>query len=100
MPIAFLLPAHTAVSIIAILAGIPVVVGLLRGRTWPGLTAVFLAAAFLTSASGFLFPVGQVLPSHIIGAIALLVLAIMLPLRRRPRPFAAGLDRTSTRLHS
>lgn len=92
MPIDILLPAHTAVSIIAILAGIPVVAGLLRGgRTRPALTAVFLGTAFLTSASGYLFPAGQALPSHVIGAIALLVLAGMLAARRRPRLIAAGL---------
>ncbi|MFC3674498.1 hypothetical protein [Ferrovibrio xuzhouensis] len=92
MPIDILLPAHTAVSIIAILIGIPVVAGLLRGRDRPALTAVFLAAAFITSASGFLFPFFQLLPSHVIGAIALLVLAVTVPARRRwPRIHAAGL---------
>src|SRR3546814_10959826 len=40
----------------------------------------------------------SVLPSHIIGAISRLGLAIMLPLRRRPRPFAAGLVASLYRL--
>lgn len=92
MPIAILLPAHTAISIIAILAGIPVVAGLLQGREWPRLTLLFLATAALTSASGFLFPFFQLLPSHVIGAVALLVLAVTVPARRRwPRLYAAGL---------
>lgn len=92
MPLDILLPAHTAVSIIAILAGIPVVAGLLQGREWPRLTLLFLAAAILTSASGFLFPFFQLLPSHVIGAIALLVLAVTVPARRRwPRLHPAGL---------
>lgn len=92
MPIAILLPAHTAVSIIAILAGIPVVAGLLQGRRRPQLTLLFLATAVLTSASGFLFPFFQLLPSHVIGAVALLVLAVTVPAHRRwPRLHAAGL---------
>jgi hypothetical protein len=67
--------AHTAISVIAILAGIPVVAALVRGHDRAGLAALFLATAAITSASGFGFPFFRLLPSHVIGAIALAVLA-------------------------
>jgi len=67
---------HTWLSIIAILAGIPVVGGLLRGQALPGWTALFLATAVATSATGFGFPFGGLLPSHIVGGVALAVLAV------------------------
>jgi uncharacterized membrane protein len=67
---------HTWLSLIAIAAGFLVTTGLLRGRIRPGWTGVFLSTAFATSATGFAFPVNGVLPSHIIGAIALVVVIL------------------------
>lgn len=67
---------HTWLSIIAIIAGFPVASGLLRGHTSPRWTGVYLATAFATSATGFGFPVSGVLPSHIVGAISLLLLVV------------------------
>jgi len=65
---------HTWISLFAIAAGIPALAGLIRGEAptlWQGL---FLILAFLTSATGFLFPFNGILPSHVVGAVALLVL--------------------------
>ncbi|MFG1422475.1 hypothetical protein [Roseixanthobacter liquoris] len=67
---------HTWLSLIAIASGILVVAGLLGGRGKPVTTALFLFTAILTSGTGFGFPFNGVLPSHIVGAIALLVLAV------------------------
>lgn len=67
---------HTWLSLIAIVAGLPVTAGLLRGHTRPGWTGVFLSTTFATSATGFAFPVNGVLPSHIIGAIALVIVVL------------------------
>lgn len=67
---------HTWLSIIAIVTGIVAVAGLLGGLVKPLWTEIFLLTAVLTSATGYLFPFGGVLPSHIVGAIALVVLAI------------------------
>lgn len=67
---------HTWLSLIAIVAGFPVAAGLLRGervRAWSGL---FLVTAIATSVTGFLFPFSGVLPSHVVGGIALAVLAL------------------------
>lgn len=67
---------HTWLSLIAIVAGFPMMTGLLRGHTRPGWTGLFLSTAFATSATGFGFPFTGLLPSHIIGAISLLLLVV------------------------
>jgi hypothetical protein len=67
---------HTWLSLIAIIAGFPMMTGLLQGHTRPGWTGVYLSTAFATSATGFGFPFNGVLPSHIVGAISLILLAI------------------------
>jgi hypothetical protein len=67
---------HVVISLIAILAGLVVMFGLL-GSTWrPGLTAIFLVFTILTSATGFLFPFKELLPSHMVGILSLVLLAI------------------------
>lgn len=72
---------HTWLSLIAIATGFVVLADLISGRDRPGWTAVFLATAFATSATGFGFPFNVVLPSHIVGVVALVVLAVTLPAR-------------------
>jgi hypothetical protein len=74
---------HTALSLVAIVTGVSVVADLLDSRMREGLTKLFLGAALLTSASGFLFPFTQLLPSHAVGGLALLVLAAITPARYR-----------------
>lgn len=67
---------HTWLSLIAIVAGFPAAAALLKGhlsRRWNG---IFLSTAIATSATGFAFPFSGVLPSHIVGAISLVLLAI------------------------
>jgi hypothetical protein len=67
---------HVIISLIAIGSGIIVMFGLLGSSRMPGLTAIFLLFTILTSATGFLFPFDKLLPSHIIGALSLVLLAI------------------------
>lgn len=68
---------HTWISLAAIVLGLPVVLALVRAeRPGPGLAAAFLALAFLASATGFLFPFSGLKPSHVVGAIALAVVAV------------------------
>ena len=69
---------HTWLSLIAIAAGIVVIIDLIRGPARPTWTAVFLLTALATSATGFVLPFERVLPSHIVGGIALVVLAVAL----------------------
>ena len=67
---------HTWLSLVAIAAGFPVAIGLLDGRTRPGWTGFFLSTAFATSATGFGFPFAGVLPSHIVGAVSLVLVVV------------------------
>ena len=67
---------HAIISLIAIVSGIIVMFGLLGSRLMPGLTAIFLLFTILTSATGFLFPFEKLLPSHMVGILSLVLLAI------------------------
>ncbi|HYA97684.1 MAG TPA: hypothetical protein VEH49_06280 [Methylomirabilota bacterium] len=72
---------HVALSLIGIATGWIVMLGLLTGKRLDGWTAVFLLTTILTSATGFLFPFHRLLPSHILGIISLVALAIALVAR-------------------
>jgi hypothetical protein len=72
---------HTWLSLIGLASGLVVLVGLLQSRRLDGWTAVFLAATVLTSATGYALPADKVLPSHIVGAISLVVLAVAIAAR-------------------
>ena len=70
---------HVIISLIAIVAGLIVMSGMLGSKTGPGATAIFLLFTILTSATGFLIPplvTEKLLPSHIIGGLSLVLLAI------------------------
>lgn len=66
---------HVVISLIGIVAGLAVLPGILRGERPGQLTLVFLVTTALTSITGFMFPFNTLLPSHIVGAISLVVLA-------------------------
>jgi len=78
MSLAAFTQLHVILSLIGIGAGIVVLFGMLGGKRRPGWTALFLATTVLTSVTGFLFPFQQLLPSHIVGVISLVALAIAL----------------------
>jgi len=65
---------HTVVSLIALVAGVIVVFGMVGNAAMPGLSALFIATAVITSVTGFLFPVDRILPSHIFGVVSLIAL--------------------------
>ena len=67
---------HVALSLIGIVAGLVVLGGFLVGawkNTW---NLVFLTTTALTSITGYGFPFERVLPSHIVGGLSLVVLAL------------------------
>ena len=66
---------HVVISLIAIVAGIIVMFGMLGSNRMPGLTAIFLLFTILTSATGFLFPFHGFTPAVGTGIVSLLVLA-------------------------
>ena len=76
MPVATFTTVHVVLSLIGIVGGIVVLFGMLGGKRLDGLTAIFLATTVLTSVTGFLFPSGHILPSHIVGIISLVALAV------------------------
>src|SRR5271168_2782948 len=72
---------HVLLSLVGIAAGLLVVYGMLRGKRFDGATVVFLTTTVLTSLTGFLFPVEHILPSHVLGVISIVALAIALAAR-------------------
>src|SRR3954447_26352035 len=69
---------HVIISLIAIAAGFIAVFGMLTGNRMAGWTAIFLVMTVLTSVTGFGFPFDHFLPSHAVGAISLVFLAVAL----------------------
>ena len=76
---------HVLISLVGIGSGFAVFYGLLAGRRMEGLTTLFLTTTVLTSLTGYGFPVHQLMPSHIVGAISLVVLVIAIMARRALR---------------
>jgi hypothetical protein len=68
--------AHVIISLIAIVAGILVMFGLLGSNRMPGMTAIFLLFTILTNATGFLFPFEGFKPSYVIAGLSLVLLLI------------------------
>jgi hypothetical protein len=67
---------HVVISLIGIVSGLMVVYGLLAAKRLAVWTAIFLTATVLTSVTGFFLPFERFLPSHALGIISLIVLAI------------------------
>jgi len=67
---------HVVISLIAIVAGLIVMFGMV-GLHRPGaLTAIFLLFTILTSVTGFMFPFNGVTPGILIGILSVILLAI------------------------
>jgi hypothetical protein len=80
---------HVVISLIGIVSGAVAVAGLLSGKRLDTTTAVFLSTTVLTSLTGYGFPFDHLLPSHIVGAISLVVLAVAI-YARYARRLAGG----------
>ncbi|HLW85339.1 MAG TPA: hypothetical protein VKR60_09010 [Candidatus Sulfotelmatobacter sp.] len=72
---------HVLTSLVGIASGLLVAYGLIKGKRFDGGTVIFLVTTVLTSATGFLFPFEHLLPSHIVGIISLVVLAVAIVAR-------------------
>ena len=72
---------HVLLSLVGIGAGLLVVYGMLLGKRFDGATAIFMVTTVLTSLTGFLFPVEHILPSHVLGIISLVALAVAIVAR-------------------
>jgi len=67
---------HVVLSLIGIVAGFVVLLSFFRSKRLRVWTAVFLLTTVAARVTGFAFPVDHLLPSHIVGAISLVVLAV------------------------
>jgi hypothetical protein len=67
---------HVVLSLVGIASGFIVVYGLIAGRRLDTWNAIFLVFTVLTSLTGFLFPFHHLLPSHVVGILSLVVLAV------------------------
>jgi hypothetical protein len=76
---------HVMLSLVGIATGFVVVYGLVTAKRLDHWTAVFFVTTVATSLTGFLFPFHKLLPSHVIGIISLITLALALWARYRRR---------------
>jgi hypothetical protein len=83
VPITTFTLIHTLISLVAIVAGLVVVGGLMAGQRLDGWTGLFLVTTALTSITGFGFPFTRLLPSQDIGIISLIVLVPVILARYR-----------------
>jgi hypothetical protein len=87
MSVAAFTQLHVIISLVAIVSGIIVALGMLSASRMPGMTALFLVTTVATSVTGFMFEtpmdaprvIGSLDPAKIIGVISLifLILAIL-----------------------
>ena len=76
---------HVVLSLVGIGSGLVVLGGLFTSKRLDGWTTLFLTTTVATSVTGFLFPVHKFLPSHGVGIVSLIVLAIAILARYRFR---------------
>jgi hypothetical protein len=72
---------HVLISLVGIVSGLIVIFGFLTGKRLDNLNALFLVTTVATSVTGFGFPFDHLLPSHIVGILSLLILAVAIPAR-------------------
>ena len=65
---------HVVISLVGIVSGLVVLLGLLAANRLNGWTVLFLATTVATCLTGFGFPFVQLLPSQIVGIITLVAL--------------------------
>ena len=80
---------HVLLSLIGIFSGVVVVFGLITAKRLDGWTLVFLVTTLATSVTGFMFPFHKLLPSHILGAMSIVLLAFAI-YGRYARQLAGG----------
>src|SRR2546426_12765126 len=67
---------HVVLSLIGIFSGIIVLFGMFSANRLTDWTALFLVSTVLTSVSGFFFHSGHIRPSHVVGVLSLVALAV------------------------
>jgi hypothetical protein len=72
---------HVVLSLVGIVAGLPVLLGLMRNQSLNGWTLVFLVTTAATTLTGFLFPFRGFTPAIGTGIVSTLALAATIPAR-------------------
>jgi hypothetical protein len=85
----FLTFIHVLISLVGIVTGLVVLFGFIGGKRLDRWTNWFLTTTVATSVTGYFFPVHKLMPSHIVGAISLVVLALAI-YARYSRHLAGG----------
>jgi len=67
---------HVIISLIAIVSGVIVLIGMLGSHRLSGWTALFLFMTFLTSVTGFFFPIHGFTPALGVGIVSLILLVL------------------------
>lgn len=76
MSIPVFLTLHVTLSLVGIVSGLAVAAAVVRGRYPAAVTAIFLAATILTSATGFPLPPYGFDPPRVVGTLSLVLLAL------------------------
>jgi len=76
IPTHLFLQIHVALSLIALVAGLIVLYGLLKGRAFGGWTALFLLTTILTSVTGIPLPPFGFDPPRAVGILSLVLLVV------------------------
>jgi hypothetical protein len=67
---------HVILSLVGIGAGLIALLGLMGGKLYRGVTALFLITTVLTSITGFLFPFHGMTPGIILGILSMVALLL------------------------
>src|SRR5689334_1355501 len=67
---------HVIISLLGIITGLVAVGGVMAGARPEGVVAGFLITTILTNVTGFGFPSEKLLPSHVVAALSLVLLAV------------------------
>jgi hypothetical protein len=84
---------HVAISLIGILSGLVVVLGMISGKGLEPWNKLFLITTVATSVTGFFFPFHGFTPGIVVGILSLILLAVAI-LARYGRHMVGGWRRT------
>jgi len=78
IPLPVFTVVHVAISLIGIVSGLIVVLGMLASNRLVGWTGLFLFTTILTSVTGFIFPIHGFTPALGVGIVSMVILAVAL----------------------
>ena len=84
---------HVVISLVGIVSGFVVLGGLIAAKPCGGWTSLFLWSTVATSVTGFFLPAHHFMPSHAVGIISMVVLAVAI-FALHARHLAGGWRRT------